>query len=194
MIHPLNAAPSEIRSSEPPPPKKTWCFVHVRIKKHWFYRGFVALKTLKIRRLGAAPSVKFGGGGSKTPCFNMFFEGRLLNLGERKKKKKKTKNNKHKGFWRDTWCASRLSRGHVPSVPWYVPWYVPGTFCPFSSDLHINHRPKCPRCPWDVPSLSLGRLRGIRPPKSFMWFFFIGFFSRTVLGSSRAPCYQRDLC
>ena len=30
----------------------------------------------------------------------------------------KEKNNKHKEFWRDTrWCASRLSRGHVPSVP-----------------------------------------------------------------------------
>ena len=43
-----------------------------------------------------------------------------------------------KNFWRDTpWCASRLSRGHVPSVPWYVP-SVPGTFCPFSIDLHIN--------------------------------------------------------
>ena len=30
----------------------------------------------------------------------------------------KKKTNKHKEFWRDTpWCASRLSRGHVPSVP-----------------------------------------------------------------------------
>ena len=53
-------------------------------------------------------------------------------IGERKK------TNKHKEFWRDTpWCASRLSRGHVPSVPSYVP-SVPGTFCPFSIDLHIN--------------------------------------------------------
>ena len=43
----------------------------------------------------------------------------------------KKKTNKHKEFWRDTpWCACRLSRGHVPSVP--------GTFCPFSIDLHIN--------------------------------------------------------
>ena len=50
----------------------------------------------------------------------------------------KEKTNKHKEFWRDTpWCASRLSRGHVPSVPSYVP-SVPGTFCPFSIDLHIN--------------------------------------------------------
>ena len=42
----------------------------------------------------------------------------------------KKKTNKHKEFWPDTpWCASRLSRGHVPSVPWYVP-SVPRTFCP----------------------------------------------------------------
>ena len=61
----------------------------------------------------------------------------------------KEKTNKHKEFWRDTpWCASRLSRGHVPSVPWYVP-SVPGTFCPFSIDLHINQA--------QMSQVSLGR-------------------------------------
>ena len=61
----------------------------------------------------------------------------------------KKKTNKHKEFWRDTpWCASRLSRGHVPSVPWYVP-SVPGTFCPFSIDLHINQA--------QMSQVSLGR-------------------------------------
>ena len=31
----------------------------------------------------------------------------------------KKKSNKHKEFWRDAlWCASRLSRAHVQSVPW----------------------------------------------------------------------------
>ena len=58
----------------------------------------------------------------------------------------KKKTNKHKEFWRDTpWCASR---GHVPSVPWYVP-SVPGTFCPFSIDLHINQA--------QMSQVSLGR-------------------------------------
>ena len=38
-----------------------------------------------------------------------------LNLG-------KNKTNKHKESWRHTpWCASRLSRGHVPSVPVICP-------------------------------------------------------------------------
>ena len=61
----------------------------------------------------------------------------------------KKKTNKHKEFWRDTpWCASRLSRGHVPSVPWYVP-SVPGTFCPFSIDLHTNQA--------QMSQVSLGR-------------------------------------
>ena len=45
-------------------------------------------------------------------------------------------------------CASRLSRGHVPSVLWYVP-SVPGTFCPFSIDLHINQA--------QMSQVSLGR-------------------------------------
>ena len=59
------------------------------------------------------------------------------------------KTNKHKAFWRHTpWCASRLSRGHVPSVPWYVP-PVPGTFCPFSIDLHIDQA--------QMSQVSLGR-------------------------------------
>ena len=31
--------------------------------------------------------------------------------------------------------------------------------------------------------MSLGRLRGIRPPNSFMWFFFIGFFLSIFKGS-----------
>ena len=80
----------------------------------------------------------------------------------------KKKTNKHKEFWRDTpWCASRLSRGHVPCVPWYVP-SVPGTFCPFSIDLHINQAqmsqvslgrpefvPGTSRvCPWDASGAS----------------------------------------
>ena len=61
----------------------------------------------------------------------------------------KKKTNKHKEFWRDTpWCASRLSRGHVQSVPWYVP-SVPGTFWPFSIDLHINQS--------QMSQVSLGR-------------------------------------
>ena len=61
----------------------------------------------------------------------------------------KKKTNKHKEFWWDTpWCASRLSRGHVPSVPWYVP-SVPGTFCPFSIDLHIDQA--------QMSQVSLGR-------------------------------------
>ena len=67
----------------------------------------------------------------------------ILDLG------KKKKTNKPTEFWRDTpWCASRLSRGHVPSVPWYVP-SVPGTFCPFSIDLHINQA--------QMSQVSLGR-------------------------------------
>ena len=61
----------------------------------------------------------------------------------------KKKTNKHKEFWRDTpWCASRLSRRHVPSVPWYVP-PVPGTFCPFSIELHMNQA--------QMSQVSLGR-------------------------------------
>ena len=89
----------------------------------------------------------------------------------------KRKTNKHKEFSRDTpWCASRLSRGHVPSVPWYVP-SVTGTFCPFSIDL-----PKCPRCPWDVPSLSLGRLRGI-PTAKFLYVIFLYRFFLSIWNS-----------
>ena len=45
-------------------------------------------------------------------------------------------------------------------------------------------------CPWDVPSLSLGRLRGIRPPNSFMWFFFIGFFL-SILARQKIPFEKR---
>ena len=88
---------------------------------------------------------------------------------------RKKKTNKHKEFWRDTpWCASRLSRGHVPSVPWCVP-SVPGTFCPSSIDLHINQAQMSQVSP-GRPECVCGTPPGIRPPNSFMWFFFIGFF------------------
>ena len=56
---------------------------------------------------------------------------------------------------------SRLSHGHVPSVP-----SVPRTFYPLNLNFHI-YRPKRPGCPWDVPNLSLGRLWGFRPPNFF---------------------------
>ena len=83
--------------------------------------------------------------------------------------------NKHKEFWRDTpWCASRLSRGHVPSVPWYVP-SVPGTFCPFSIDLHINQA--------QMSQVSLGRPEFVpgtppgHPTAKFLYVIFLYRFS-----------------
>ena len=90
----------------------------------------------------------------------------------------KEKTNKHKEFWRDTpWCASRLSRGHVPSVPWYVP-SVPGTFCPFSIDLHINQA--------QMSQVSLGRPEFVpgtppgHPTAKFLYVIFLyRFFSRS---------------
>ena len=79
----------------------------------------------------------------------------------------KKKINKHKEFWRDTpWFVSRLSRGHVPSVP-----SVPRTFCPLNVSFHIN-QPKRPGCPWDVPNLSPGRSRGI-PTTKFLYVIFL---------------------
>ena len=51
---------------------------------------------------------------------------------------------------------SRLSRGR--SVPLVL--------------AYTQIRPKCPRCPWDVPSLSLGRLRGI-PTAKFLYHYVI---------------------
>ena len=88
----------------------------------------------------------------------------------------KKKTNKHKEFWRDTpWCASRLSRGHVPSVPWYVP-SVPGTFCPLSIDLHINQA--------QMSQVSLGRPEFVpgtppgHPTAKFLYVIFLyRFFS-----------------
>ena len=83
--------------------------------------------------------------------------------------------NKHKEFWRDTpWCASRLSRGHVPSVPWYVP-SVPGTLCPFSIDLHINQA--------QMSQVSLGRPEFVpgtppgHPTAKFLYLIFLYCFS-----------------
>ena len=92
----------------------------------------------------------------------------------------KKKNNKHKEFWRDTpWCASRLSQGHVPSVPWYVP-SVPGTFCPFSIGLHINQA--------QMSQVSLGRPEFVpgtppgHPTAKFLYVIFLyRFFSLHTL-------------
>ena len=78
----------------------------------------------------------------------------------------KEKTNKHEEFWRDPpWRVSRLSRGNVPSVPSYVP------SVPLNWNLHIN-RPKRPGCPWDVPTLSLGRFRDI-PTTKFLYVIFL---------------------
>ena len=83
----------------------------------------------------------------------------------------KAKTNKHKEFWRDTpWFVSRLSRGHVPSVPSSVP-SVPRTFCPLNVNFHINWL-KRPGCRWDVPNLSPGRSRGI-PTTKFLYVIFL---------------------
>ena len=65
---------------------------------------------------------------------------------------------------------SRLSRGHVPSVPSSVP-SVPRTFCPLNVNFRIN-RPKRPKCSWDVPDLSPGRSRGI-PTTKFLYVTFL---------------------
>ena len=112
-----------------------------------------ALQIVNHDEISMAIAARYGEG-SEDACFSS----------RRKWGKKKT--NKHKEFWRDTpWCASRLSRGHVPSVPWYVP-SVPG-----------------PRCPWDVPSLSLGRLRGIPTVKFLYVIFLYRFFSLHRKGS-----------
>ena len=97
----------------------------------------------------------------------------------------KEKTNKHKEFWRDTpWCASRLSRGHVPSVPWYVP-SVPGTFCPFSIDLHINQA--------QMSQVSLGRPEFVpgtppgHPTAKFLYVIFLyRFFSLHIYPSPPA--------
>ena len=97
----------------------------------------------------------------------------------RRKKQWKKKTNKHKEFWRDTpWCASRLSRGHVPSVPWYVP-SVPGTFCPFSIDLHINQA--------QMSQVSLGRpefVPGTPPGHPTAKFLYVIFLYRFFLSLS----------
>ena len=89
------------------------------------------------------------------------------------------KTNKHKEFWRDTpWCASRLSRGHVPSVPWYVP-SVPGTFCPFSIDLHRNQA--------QMSQVSLGRpefVPGTSPGHPTAKFLYVIFLYRFFLSLS----------
>ena len=86
------------------------------------------------------------------------------------------KTNKHKEFQRDTpWCMSRLSHGHVPSVPSYVP-SVPRTFCPLNWNFYIS-RPKRPGCPWDVPNFSLDRFRGVPITKFLHVTFIYRFFS-----------------
>ena len=83
----------------------------------------------------------------------------------------KKKTNKQKEFWRDTpWFVSRLSRGHVPSVP--------RTFCPLNWNFHI-HRPNRPGCPWDVPNLSLGRFWGIPTLKMRLKFLYVIFLYRS---------------
>ena len=95
----------------------------------------------------------------------------------------KKKANKHKEFWRDTpWCVSRLSRGHVPSVPWYVP-SVPGTFCPLVL-IYTEIRPKCPRClgrPEFVPGTPPGHLTTKFLYVIFLYRFFLSIISGAVL-------------
>ena len=103
--------------------------------------------------------------------------------------KEKTNNYEHKEFWRDTpWFVSRLSRGHVPSVPSSVP-SVPRTFCPLNVNFHMN-RPKRPGCPWDVPNLFSGRSRGISTTK-FLYVIFLYRFS--VLHAQREKCTNLGL-
>ena len=71
----------------------------------------------------------------------------------------KKKTNKHKEFWRDTArFMSRLSPGHVPSVPSSVP-SVPRTFCPLNVNFHIN-RPKTSRVSLGRPEFIRGTLPG----------------------------------
>ena len=60
---------------------------------------------------------------------------------------------------------SRLSRGH--SVPLVL--------------IYTSIRPKCPGCPWDVPSLSLGRLRGIPTTKFLYVIFLYRFFCLSLI-------------
>ena len=97
--------------------------------------------------------------------------GQRISGEEGHRNEERKKNNKHKGLWRDTpWFVSRLSRGHVPSVPSSVP-SVPRTFCPLNVNFHIN-RPKRPGCPWDVPNLSPGRSWGI-PTARFLYVIFL---------------------
>ena len=88
------------------------------------------------------------------------------------------KNNKHKEYRRDTpWCASRLSRGHVPSVPWYVSRLSRGHSVPLVSiDLHINQA--------QMSQVSLGRPELVpgtppgHPTAKFLYVIFLyRFFS-----------------
>ena len=61
---------------------------------------------------------------------------------------------------------SRLSWGH--SVPLVL--------------IYTSIRPKCPRCPWDVPSLSLGRLGGI-PTAKFLYVIFLYQFFLSIINN-----------
>ena len=117
----------------PPPASKFW-----QMPEGHFFGKTVSSDPYKlVEHLGG------GDGGSQTGNFRHHDMIWFMFLG-------KPKTTKHKEFWRDTpWCVSRLSHGHVPSVPSYVP-PVPRTFCPLNRNFHMN-RPKHPGCPWGVP-------------------------------------------
>ena len=67
----------------------------------------------------------------------------------------KKKTNKHKEFWRDTpWCASRLSRGHVPICPVICP-VCPGDRFTHKSGPNVPGVPGTSRvCPWHASGAS----------------------------------------
>ena len=98
-----------------------------------------------------------------------------------------------KEIWWDTpWCAPRLSRGHVPSVPSYVP-SVPGTFCPFSIDLHINQA--------QMSQVSLGRPEfvpgtppGHIPTAKFLYVIFLGQESCSTKVSPNFSNFRPEFC
>ena len=106
---------------------------------------------------------------SDFPCF--FHFGNFTNLLGKEKENNFKKHLAGPALVCVCVCVSRLSHGHVPSVPSYVP-SVPRTFCPLILNNFRINLPKRPGCPWDVPNFSLGRFRGI-PTTVFLYVIFL---------------------